>query len=103
MPQKLRRKFRRKEAFGRAKACGFMENRSGRTLSDIFKRYRPTGELGEILHAASECRVFTDRENKIVKATAHFPRLIPKKKLYAFEEEIREAYDVREVRLFPAV
>lgn len=78
-----------------------MENRSGRTLSDIFKRYRPTGELGEILHAASECRVFTDRENKIVKATAHFPRLIPKKKLYTIEEEIREAYDVREVRLFP--
>lgn len=78
-----------------------MGEKPERTLLDIFKRYRPSGDFEALLRSASACRVYTDREKKIVKVSASFPGLIPKKMLYAVEEEIREAYDVREVRIIP--
>ncbi len=73
-----------------------------RTLLDIFNRYTPSAPEREVLLSATDIRLRVDREGRMTEVSAHFPKRIEKKVLYALEEHLREAYELHSVRIFPS-
>lgn len=73
-----------------------------RTFFDVFKKYDPDESTRRILEKASNIRVRTDTERRMLEAYAFFPELIGKDDLYRIEEEIRDKYQLNGVRLFPS-
>ena len=69
---------------------------------EIFKRYSPSQEHRDILLKASNIRARKDSERRMVEVYAFFSDLIPKQVLYAIEDEIRDAYSLESVRIFPS-
>ena len=74
-----------------------------RTLSDLFPRAAEglTGKGREIFAEASEVRLRVDREARIAEVRCRLPRLFRKRDLYALEENLRECYDLKQVRILP--
>ena len=74
-----------------------------RNLLEIFNRYKPSAEFAEILLSADSesIQLRADKPQRMVEASAAFPHIIPRRTLYAIEEEIRVAYDLNAVRILP--
>ena len=74
-----------------------------RTFLEIFSRYTPSNENAEILLSAdpSSITLRADKPQKLLEASAAFPHVIPKLKLYQIEEEVRAAYELNMVRIRP--
>ncbi len=74
-----------------------------RNLLEIFNRYKPRAEFEELLRSADTGSIAlrVDKPQRLIEASAAFPRVIPKRTLYEIEEEIRTAYDLKMVRLRP--
>ena len=74
-----------------------------RNLLEIFNRYKPRAEFEELLRSADteSIALRVDKPQRLIEASAAFPRVIPKRTLYEIEEEIRTAYDLKMVRLRP--
>ena len=75
-----------------------------KTLLEILNKYHPSKNNAEILSLADldSIKVRADRENRLLEIHAAFPHYIPKKTFYIMEEEIRSAYDLAAMRLFPS-
>ena len=71
------------------------------TILGKFNRYHPREEYREILDQASDVRIRTDTERRMVEVFAAFPAIVPKSTLYDIEKEICEAYQLNGARLFP--
>ena len=74
-----------------------------KTLLEIFHRYEPSPEFRQILDSAypDTITLRADKPQRLIEASAAFPRVIPKKALYQIEEEIRLVYELNMVRLLP--
>ncbi len=74
-----------------------------RNLLEIFNRYKPRPEYEEILRSADSesIQLRVDKPQRLIEASAAFPRIIPKRTLYEIEEEIRTAYELNMVRICP--
>ena len=75
-----------------------------KTLLDWLKLYHPEGEFKSLLLSADSdsIRFRVDKELRAMEIRAAFPQYIPKKTLYAIEEEICRAYDLSYMRLLPS-
>ncbi|MBQ4065644.1 MAG: PHP domain-containing protein, partial [Clostridia bacterium] len=71
------------------------------TILGKFNRYHPREEYRGILDTASDVRIRTDKERRMVEVFAAFPAIIPKATLYDIEREICEAYQLNGARIFP--
>ncbi len=71
------------------------------TILGKFNRYHPREEYREILEQASDVRIRTDTERRMVEVFASFPALVEKAILYDMEKEICEAYQLNGARIFP--
>ncbi|MBQ8248978.1 MAG: PolC-type DNA polymerase III [Clostridia bacterium] len=67
----------------------------------IFAKYTQSDSERKFLDLASEVSSRFDREQRVVEVTAEFSELIEKDKLYALEDNIREAYQLSVVRILP--
>ena len=78
------------------------ENKT-RTLSDVFKKVVPelTGVGREIFADAADLTLRIDRERRIAEAGCRLPRLYRKSQLYALENQIRDVYELSQMRLLP--
>ncbi|MBQ2725519.1 MAG: PolC-type DNA polymerase III [Clostridia bacterium] len=78
------------------------ENKT-RTLSDVFKKVVPelTAKGREIFENASDLTLRIDREHRIAEAGCHFTKLFRKSELYALENQIREVYELSQMRILP--
>ena len=74
-----------------------------RNLLEIFNRYKPRAEFEELLRSADteSIRLRVDKPQRLIEASAAFPRVIPKRTLYEIEEELRALYDLNMVRIRP--
>ncbi|MBR2020622.1 MAG: PolC-type DNA polymerase III [Clostridia bacterium] len=74
-----------------------------KNLLEIFNRYSPSAEYAEILASADPetIKLRADKPQRMIEASAAFPRVIPKRILYRIEEEIRRAYELNRVWLRP--
>ena len=74
-----------------------------RNLLEIFSRYEPSPTFADILRSADpeSIQVRVDKPQRLIEASAAFPRIIPKRTLYEIEEEIRMAYGLNMVRIRP--
>ena len=74
-----------------------------RNLLEIFNRYKPRTEFEELLLSADteSIQLRVDKPQRLIEASAAFPRVISKRMLYEIEEEIRAAYDLNMVRILP--
>ncbi len=73
-----------------------------KTFLEYFSRYSPRDEYRKILSGASDIRIRTDTNLRMVEAFASFPELIDKSVLYDIEREICEVYDIKAARIFPS-
>ena len=65
-----------------------------KSLLEILHKYHPGESNRAWLSQASDIRVFADKEKAALKICAFFPELVRKNKIYAVEQEIREAYSL---------
>ena len=67
-----------------------------RNLLEIFARYKPSSDYAEILASADPetIQLRVDKPQRMIEASAAFPRIIPRRTLYAIEEEIRDSLSV---------
>ena len=74
-----------------------------KNLLEIFNRYTPSAEFAEILLSAdaNSITLRADKPQRMIEASAAFPRIISKRMLYEIEEEIRTAYQLNAVRICP--
>ncbi len=68
---------------------------------DKFSKYKPAGEAKDLLAGISDFTVRTNTEYRLIEVDLHFSVLAKKDLLYHIEEEIKQAYQVNSVRLFP--
>ena len=73
----------------------------GKKLLDIFSRYTPSAAAREVLESAEETRLRASREERMIEIHANFPAPVDKALLYAIEEGIAAAYQLRSVRILP--
>jgi len=80
-----------------------MAENKNRTLSDVFKKAVPelTGVGREIFDTATDLTLRIDRERRIAETGCRLPRLYKKSQLYALENQIREIYELSQMRLLP--
>ncbi len=74
-----------------------------KNLLEIFNRYQPDERYAQILLSAAPDSITlrADKEQRMIEATASFDRVVPRRILYEIEEEIRQAYRLKMVRLHP--
>lgn len=72
-----------------------------KTFLEIFNRYRPDGEITEILEAATDIKMQADKENRMLQAHISLPFTVKKDMLYRIQKEIETAYELNRVTLFP--
>lgn len=76
------------------------ENKT-RTLSDIFKKAAPdlTGKSRDIFNEATNVSLKISREQRIAEVGCTLPKLYKKKYIYALENQIKEVYELSQVRI----
>ncbi|MBR0236246.1 MAG: PolC-type DNA polymerase III [Clostridia bacterium] len=74
---------------------------AGKSLLELFEKYTPKSSERGILERAVCCGTRVERELRIIETTATLPFVVPKKDLYAIEESVKAAYQVKKVRIFP--
>ncbi|MBE6548392.1 MAG: PolC-type DNA polymerase III [Ruminococcaceae bacterium] len=72
-----------------------------KTFLEIFNKYKPRGDIAELLEAASDIRIQADKENRMLQAHVSFPFTIKKDTLYLIQKQIEQAYELNRVTLFP--
>ena len=74
-----------------------------KTLLEILNRYEPSEEARAILLSADpeSISLRADKQQRALEVSVAFPSVIPKLKLYAIEEEIRQAYLLNMVQFRP--
>ena len=74
-----------------------------RNFLEIFSRYEPKAEDAELLLSADAdtIQLRADKPQRLIEASAAFPRVISIRTLYKIEEEIRQTYELNMVRLCP--
>ena len=74
-----------------------------KNLLEIFSRYTPGADYARILLMAdpSSIALRADKEKRMIEVGASFGEVIPKQTLYRIEEEIRKAYHLQSVRIYP--
>ena len=71
-----------------------------KTFLEIFNKYKPDGEVAEILETAQNIRIQADKGNRMLQAHLDFSSTVKKDMLYRIEKEIERAYELRKVTLF---
>ncbi|MBE6632323.1 MAG: hypothetical protein E7623_06450, partial [Ruminococcaceae bacterium] len=75
---------------------------ANKNLGELFARYTPTSEeFKDILTSCTEFKTRIEREKRMIEVDASFGSIIPKKVLYELETELKNAYELRSVRIFP--
>lgn len=73
-----------------------------RSLAELFSRYTPgKTEIKEFMESCRDFETRIDKEKRMIEVNARFKNIISKDCLYLCEEEIKKAYELRYVRLFP--
>jgi len=72
-----------------------------KTFLQIFEKYKADEHSARILNQAQNIKIQADKENRILQASADFPALIEKDKLYRIEREIAKAYSLNWVKIMP--
>ena len=67
----------------------------------VFTKYAQPDWARKILDNVENVTYRIDRERRIVEINAKFVEVVKKDKLYAIEDDIRAAYDLRIVRILP--
>ncbi len=66
-----------------------------------FNKYHPVSDNKYILDKASIIRFRADKEKRMLEAFVSFPSIVEKAVLYAIENEIAQAYQLNNMRIFP--
>ncbi|MBQ8511380.1 MAG: PolC-type DNA polymerase III [Clostridia bacterium] len=76
------------------------ENKT-RTLSDVFRKVVPelSAKGREIFSDAADLTLRIDREHRIAEVGCRLPRLYKKRDIYALENQIKEAYELSQMRI----
>ena len=72
-----------------------------KTLRELFNKYLPTEEHEKILDCGIVWRSRVDKEKRMIEVYAEFDNIIPKAKLYALEEAIKETYKLQLCKILP--
>ncbi|MBO7295982.1 MAG: PHP domain-containing protein, partial [Clostridia bacterium] len=72
-----------------------------KTFLEIFYKYHPDTYTEKLLSTITDIKLMADKEQKIIEATVHFPKLVDKAELYRIQEEICKAYELNRVKLLP--
>ncbi len=72
-----------------------------KTFLQIFEKYKADEQSARILDRAQNIKIQADKENRILQASADFPALIEKDKLYRIERDIAKAYSLNWVKIMP--
>ena len=67
----------------------------------VFSKYKQSDAARTVLDKVENIITKLDREHKIAEIYIKLPELVTKDKLYAIEDEIKEAYGLNLVRLLP--
>ena len=74
---------------------------AGKTLLELLNKYVPNGDYIGILKSGVVTKTHVDKENRILEVYADFSHIIRKDDIYALEEEVRAAYELKHFKLFP--
>ncbi len=74
---------------------------TNKTLAQQFKRYNPRPEFVGLMNEGRIINILAEKERRLVEVSAFFESVHPKSKLYALEEDLRAAYDLRSIRILP--
>ncbi len=68
---------------------------------EIFNKYTPSEEHARILLSAKNIGLRADKENRALEVNLDFDKIVPKKELYAIENQIQSAYELSWVNIIP--
>ena len=71
------------------------------TLLEKLKRYTPDAASRAFLERATDYSCMVDSEKRALEIQVQLPEPVDKQLLYQTEENIRAAYDIHSVRIFP--
>lgn len=74
---------------------------SGRSISEIFARVEPTGEIAKIMSRAQITGMVMSREERAIEVTAAFDEVVPYAELQKYAAEVSKAYRLNKVRILP--
>ena len=72
-----------------------------KTLRELLNKYIPNDYDAAILDSGIVVRSLVDKEKRCLEVHAQFPSVVSKERLYALEEAVRAAYDLRMCRIKP--
>ncbi|MBQ3075670.1 MAG: PHP domain-containing protein, partial [Clostridia bacterium] len=78
-----------------------MKDPTKKLFTELFFKYKPGSEDLEILDLLEDYTYRLNKETREIRIDFYLPRLIPKFRLYAIEEAIRQAYDLTSCFIFP--
>ncbi|MBQ8334283.1 MAG: hypothetical protein IJX93_10990, partial [Clostridia bacterium] len=78
-----------------------MADNKTRNLSDVFRKVVPelSAKGREIFSDAADLTLRIDREHRIAEVGCRLPRLYKKRDIYALENQIKEAYELSQMRI----
>ena len=72
-----------------------------KTLGELLNKYIPNDAEAAILNSGIVSRSRVDKEKRCLEVYADFPSVISKERLYALEEAVGKAYDLRMCKIKP--
>ncbi|MBE6663006.1 MAG: PolC-type DNA polymerase III [Ruminococcaceae bacterium] len=70
------------------------------TLQERFKKYTPSTEMLSYMDFDVD-KTKADIENRIIEVSVHFPYIVSKNIIYRLEKEIKDAYELNQMRIIP--
>ena len=78
-----------------------MKDQRKKTFLEVFKKYEPDAQSMNIIERIEEFSYRLNKETREIRINLHFSFLVPKFRLYALEEGIVNAYDLKSCFIFP--
>ena len=72
-----------------------------KTLGELLNKYIPNDSEAAILNSGIVSRSLVDKEKRCLEVHVNFQNIIPKERLYALEEAVGKAYDLRMCKIKP--
>ena len=72
-----------------------------KTLGELLNKYIPNDEEAAILNSGIVSRSLVDKEKRCLEVHVDFQNVISKERLYALEENVGKAYDLRMCKIKP--
>ena len=76
---------------------------AGKTLLELLNKYVPNQDYIGILRSGVVTKTRVDKESRILEVYADFSHVIKKEDIYALEEEVKAAYELKHLSFFRTI